>query len=156
MEQVHGQTKQIKASKLSFDSECNMIKNSKAVRRKMRDVFNLGEKIENFVYPVEPYLSQLNDQFLKDDGVEEDEARERRQGLPASCDSLSQQDVLNCNARVLKRAFGKASEGLWNSMSKIGISNLHKEGDPVERIKEMEARDAKGEEANKGNFYQPP
>lgn len=37
-----------------FDSEYKRVKNSKRVRKKIRDVFNLGEKIENFVYPAEP------------------------------------------------------------------------------------------------------
>lgn len=40
----------------SFDTECKNIKNSKKLRKNILEVFDLGEKIDNFVYPAEPLL----------------------------------------------------------------------------------------------------
>lgn len=37
---------------INFDAQCHRPKNSKKVRKKMREVFDLGVKVENFVYPV--------------------------------------------------------------------------------------------------------
>lgn len=148
----------VNSENLCFDVECSKARNSKTERRKMREVFNLGEKIENFVYLVEPYLSQLNDQVKAASVPACDHPcfNVKLDGLPLTCELLSHFDVMNYNSRVVKIAFGKTSEGMWNSMSKLGIANLSNECDPVKRLKEMERRDSKGLEVLKGNFYQPP
>lgn len=38
---------------LSLDAQCIKVKNSKKTKKKMREVFDLGKKKEDFVYPVE-------------------------------------------------------------------------------------------------------
>lgn len=44
----------------SFDNQCKKVKNSKRLRKKMREVIDLGEKMEDFVYPVEQWLNYSN------------------------------------------------------------------------------------------------
>lgn len=39
---------------LSFDAQCIKVKNYKKTMKKMRKVFDLGKKKDEFVYPVEP------------------------------------------------------------------------------------------------------
>lgn len=43
---------------LSFDAQCIKVKNSKKTWKKMREVFDLGKKKEDFVYQVEPVSFQ--------------------------------------------------------------------------------------------------
>ncbi|XP_058726994.1 uncharacterized protein LOC131598405 [Vicia villosa] len=102
---------------LSFDEQCKKLKNSKKVRKQLREIFDLGERVDNFVYPADLV-------FLMNSG---NESRNLHGGCSAgrsiSIDSLTNSDVMNCIARVIKRTLGNNSEGLWKSMNNLGITN---------------------------------
>lgn len=108
----------------------------------MREVLNLGEKVEGFVYPVEPSLSRNleHDKLVTVSDIVPSKFNVMSDGLSLSCDSLTHSDVMNCKSRVVKHALGKASEGLWNFMNNLGIANLSKDFDPIKRLEDMERR----------------
>lgn len=55
-------------------------------------------------------------------------------GVHLSCESLTHSDVRNCNFRIVNGEMGNIYEGLWRSMTNLGISNISKEFDPVARL----------------------
>lgn len=140
---------------MCFDTECKKLKNSKKVRKKKREVFNIGGRVENFVYPDEPVILHKSDNLP---GVVFDPQKDNylSDGLPLTCDSLNHSDIINCNSRVVKRVFGKASEGLWKSMNNLGIVNVSKEYDPIQKLEEMEKRDLKDRKERKENEIMYP
>lgn len=76
-------------------------------------------------------------------------------GIRLTCDSLSHFDIENCNTRMLKGALGKAIEGLWKSMNKLGIINRADNFDLIQKMVDMENRDSKVGKVIKGtnNMY---
>lgn len=140
---------------LSFDTECKNLRNSKKVRKKIREVLNLGGRAKNFVYPAEP-LIHCNSDNLPGVVFYPHKSNYLSHGLPLTCDSLNHSDFINCNNRVGKRVFGKASEGLWNSMNNLGIVNVSKEYDLIQKLEEMEKMDSKYRKERKGNEIMYP
>lgn len=76
-------------------------------------------------------------------------------GIWLTCDSLSHSNIENCNTRMLKGAIGKATEGLWKSINRLGIINRADNFDPIQRMADMENRDSEVDKVMKGtnNLY---
>lgn len=66
-------------------------------------------------------------------------------GVPLSCDSLTHSDVRNYNSEIVNGELGSVAEGLWRSMTNLGITNITEEFDPIVRLEEMESKKSKGD-----------
>lgn len=117
------------------------------MRKKIREVLDLGEKIDDFAYPAEPSIL-WDPQYKRDTSFVKQIFLSN--GLPLTCDSFTHSDIINCNTREVNRVLGKASEGLWNSMNKLGIANFSNAFDPILKLEEMEKRDCKDKNVIKG------
>lgn len=106
----------------------------------MREVLDLGSKVENFVFPVENRFLLYQESALPLPGSNSLIINNNilPAGIPLSCDSLTCSDVRNCNYRIANGALGKTAEGLWNSMTKLGITNVSNEFNPIYRLQDLE------------------
>lgn len=124
---------------LSFDDHCHKPRNYKKVRKKMRDIIDIGEKVEDHVYLVEAFYLLKQDQIRTNSGTVHGHLKSNFAlgDIPVSSDSLTHYDVRNlrnCNSRVVKGVPRKALEGLWNSMNKLGISLTSNAFEPILRL----------------------
>lgn len=55
----------------------------------------------------------------------------------------------NCNFGIGNGEMGNISEGLWRSMTNLGITNILNDFDPVARLEELERKKSKGVIVNK-------
>lgn len=142
---------------INFDDHCRKLKNSKKVRKKMREVIDLGAKVDNFVYPVDscflhtkdpskPHSGSYSYALNKSNPVE----------LPLSCDSLTHSDVRNCTTRITNGGMGKMVVEMRSSINRLGITNVSDSYDLISRIRELERRDHKEERDAKGTEYNYP
>lgn len=95
----------------------------------MRELSSLGEKVDNFVYPVEMPASCSSSIPGSNSNVH------------LSGNSLSVSGIMNCHRRIVNGGLAHSAEGLWNHMTRLGLSKIVEEFDPVARIKEWESRD---------------
>lgn len=123
----------------SFDGLCRKLKNSKILRKYMRAVFELGEKVENFIYPVEYSVAAASKEipgsnlFIPNNCLYMD--------FPLSSNSITHSRILNCNSRIHKGGLGNMSVGMRNAMNRLGITTVSDAYDPISKIQELERRD---------------
>ncbi|XP_058734228.1 uncharacterized protein LOC131605958 [Vicia villosa] len=151
-----------KFQKLSFDDQCQIVKNSKNTRKKIREVLDLGERVLEFSHPIQSGIqhrkiiqlspgSQANNKtisFAKNNYLSG--------GIPLTCESISSSNIRNCNRRGANSGSNNAAEGIWNSISRLGIINISENFDPIKSLKEMELRDHKEEKVAKGTQNHAP
>lgn len=117
-------------------------KNSKKVRKKMHELFNLGEKAEKFDFPMELLRKEGGRNSSGDLSLLENY---KNNDCLLSGNSLTYSDIMNYNNRIEKGSLGNMSVGLWNSMNRIGIINVSEAFDPISKIKELEGKGCEGE-----------
>lgn len=98
---------------VKFDVQCSKLKNSKKIRKKMRDVFELREKVEKCIYLVEHCtLPRLDRSKKKPSSFSKVPKNPLILDLPLSNDSLTHSEVRNCNYRIEKGGIGNMSVGI--------------------------------------------
>lgn len=83
------------------------------MKNKIREVINLGEKVDNFIYPAEPNSNREKSKGqIQGTLLIPPKPNYLSNGLPLTCESLTQSDIINCNSRIVNTFISKAFVGL--------------------------------------------
>ncbi|CAI8598784.1 unnamed protein product [Vicia faba] len=131
----------------TFNDACKKLKTVKPKRRKVKEVRDLGEKVEFIpsyyacIFPRKNGETYIFSSSTKA-GIREDDSISN--GTFPFCNSLIDSEVLRCNRRLLKNEESEVGKKIWDLITKLGAVSRVERVVSIKEVENMESKDKKG------------